>query len=205
MQHDDLTPRESLALIEHQQEVLQRRLGASPARYFLPWGIAYLLGFAALYAAYDTDLPFRLPWLAAGVILSVLFGAALAVSVTLGSRVAQGLQGPTRTSAAMVNLSWPLGFLGMTLLNAGISRRGLTDETQTLLWTGTSLLVVGLLQLTAAVSTQDRVTYALGTWVLLTAGVSVLAGVPSNFAVLSLMGGGGMLVAAAWSARGRTA
>jgi hypothetical protein len=45
---------------------------------------------------------------------------------------------------------------------------------------------------------QDRVQYGLGAWMLVTGASSVLAGVPGNFAVVSLAGGGGLLLAAGY-------
>lgn len=43
---------------------------------------------------------------------------------------------------------------------------------------------------------RDPVHYGLGIWMLAVAASSVFAGVPGNFAVLALAGGGGFLVAA---------
>jgi len=66
-----------------------------------------------------------------------------------------------------------------------------------LLWSGSALLVVGLLYLAAGIIWTDGVQYGLGVWILLTGAASVSAGVPGNFAVVSLAGGGGLVLAAA--------
>jgi hypothetical protein len=45
---------------------------------------------------------------------------------------------------------------------------------------------------------QDRFQYGLGLWMLVSAATSVFAGVPGNFAVVALAGGGGLLLAAGY-------
>lgn len=45
---------------------------------------------------------------------------------------------------------------------------------------------------------REPVQYALGVWMLVAGAGSVFAGVPGNFLVLALAGGGGFLVLAAY-------
>ncbi|MGH3631879.1 MAG: hypothetical protein ACRDRL_31120, partial [Sciscionella sp.] len=45
---------------------------------------------------------------------------------------------------------------------------------------------------------RDTVQYALGVWMLITAAGSVFAGMPGDFLVLALAGGGGFLVQAGY-------
>jgi len=52
---------------------------------------------------------------------------------------------------------------------------------------------------------RDRVQYGLGIWILAVDAVSVFAGVPGNYLLLSLAGGGGFLAAAASFAARRRA
>ncbi len=66
------------------------------------------------------------------------------------------------------------------------------------MWSGSLLVLVGVLFLAGATLHRDRVQYGLGAWMLLTGAGSVFAGVPGNFAVLSLAGGGGLLAAAGY-------
>lgn len=188
-----LTPEESFELIESQTRVAQRRLGVNPAPIFAMWGLAFLLGWGAFYlAAPQGPGPF-LPLWGAGVILGVLFAAAIGLPIMQGVRGGRGVTGPSRTAGAMYGWAWTLGFCAMAAIDLGIMRQDLSTATVSLLWTGTALLVVGLMYLAGGVLWRDRVQYGLGVWMLITAAGSVFAGFPGNLLVLSLAGGCGML------------
>jgi len=189
---------ESLALIERQQRETQRRLRVNPAMFYGPWGAAYLLGFGSVFLTYSTAVPLRLPGAVAAVIIGVLFAAATVVSIVTGVRAGRGLRGPSRAAGAMYGWSWTLGFCTLAAVNIGVTRLGLPADAVTLLWSGSSLLLVGVLYLAAGALFQDRFQYGLGLWMLVSAATSVFAGVPGNFAVVALAGGGGLLLAAGY-------
>lgn len=195
-----LSAGESLALIESQQQEAQRRLRLNPALMFALWGAAYLFGFGAIFLTYPTAVPFRLPRTAAAVIIGVLFVAATVTSIVTGVRAGRGLRGPTRAAGAMYGWSWTLGFCALTAVNIGVTRMGLPDDAVTVLWTGSSLLLVGVLYLAGGALFQDRFQYGLGVWMLVSGAGSVFAGVPGSFAVVSLAGGGGLCLTAAYFA-----
>jgi hypothetical protein len=193
-----LTAGESLALIERQRREVQRRLGVNVALFYGPWGTAYLLGFGSVFLTYPSAVALRLPGGVAAVITGVLFATAVVVSVVTGTRAGRGVRGPSRMVGAMYGWSWTLGFSAMAAVNIGVTRLGLPADAVTLLWSGSALLLVGVLYLAGGALWQDRFQYGLGVWMLVTGAGSVLAGVPGNFAVLSLGGGGGLLLAAGY-------
>jgi hypothetical protein len=195
-----LSAGESLALIERQHAEAQRDLGMNPALIYGLWGAAYLFGFGAVYLTYPTVLSVRLPGAVAGVIIGTLFVAATVTSIVVGVRSGRGLRGPSRAAGAMYGWSWTLGFCTLAAVNNGVARRGLPDDAVTLLWSGSSLLLVGVLYLAAGAIFQDRFQYGLGVWMLVSSACSVFAGVPGNFAIVSLAGGGGLLLAAGYFA-----
>ena len=192
-----LPPGESLALIEAQSREATRRLAVDPVPILGAWGAAWLVGFGAVYLASPQGPGPYLPTWAAGVLLALLFAVAIAVSVVQGAWRGRGVEGPSRRVGAMYGWSWPLAFGGLYAVNIGLIHQGLPSSVGPLLWSGSSLLVVGLLYLAGGMIWADRVQYGLGAWTLITGAASVSAGVPANFAVLSLAGGGGFLVAAA--------
>ena len=199
--HDDpLSAGESLALIERQHQEAQRRLEPNVALFFGPWGVAYLLGFGAIFLTYPTALPIRLAGWTAAVITAVLFASAVIITAVTGARAGRGLRGPSQTAGVMYGWSWTLGFSALAAVNLGVTRLGLPDDAVTLLWSGSSLLLVGVLYLGGGALFQDRFQYGLGVWMLVSGACSVFAGVPGNFAVVSLAGGGGLLLAAGYFA-----
>jgi hypothetical protein len=201
VQDDLLSARESLALIEREQREARRRLEPNVTLFFGPWGAAYLLGFGAIFLTYPTAVPVRLPGAVAALITAVLFVAAAVITAVNGARAGRGLRGPSRAAGAMYGWSWPLGFITLGAVNTGVTRLGLPDDAVTLLWSGSSLLLVGVLYLAGGALFQDRFQYGLGVWMMASGACSVLAGVPGNFAVVSLAGGGGLLLAAGYFAQ----
>jgi hypothetical protein len=195
-----LSAEETLALIEQQQQEAQRKLGVNPALFYGPWGAAYLLGFGSIFFTYPTTFPRHMPDAVAAAITGALFAAATVISVVTGARAGRGLRGPSREAGAMYGWSWTLGFCALAAVNIGVTRLGLPDDAVTLLWSGSSLLLVGVLYLAAGALFQDRFQYGLGMWMLMSGACSVFADVPGNFAVVSLAGGGGLLLAAAYFA-----
>jgi hypothetical protein len=191
---------ESLALIEQQQELVQRQLMVNPMVFYGPWGAAYLLGFGSIFLTYPTVLPWQLPGVLAAVVAGVLFAVATFSSVVTGVRAGRGMRGPSQAAGAMYGWSWTLGFCALTVVNVGVNRLGLPDDAVTLLWSGSSFVLVGVLYLAGGALWQDKFQYGLGVWMLVSGAGSVLAGVPGNFAVVSLAGGGGLLLAAGYFA-----
>jgi hypothetical protein len=192
-----LSPEETLALIEAQRGKAARSFYVDPALILGAWGVAWLIGFGAIYLAANGWLGTVMPTWVAGVIAGVLFAAATLVSFGEQVRRGRGVQGPSRRIAAMYGWSWLLAFVGLFALDLALEHQGLPSDLAPLLWTGSSLLAVGLLYLAGGMLWDDRLQYGLGVWVLVTGAGSVAAGVYGNFAVLSLAGGGGFLVAAA--------
>ena len=195
-----LSAEESLALIGHQQREVHRRLGVNVALLYGPWGVAYLFGFGSVFLTYSDAGPLRVPGAVAAVITGVLFAAAIVVSVVIGTRAGRGVRGPSRMVATMYAWSWTLGFGALAVVNLGVIRTGLSSDAATLLWSGSALLLVGVMYLAGGALWQDRFQYGLGVWMMVTGAGSVLVGVPGNFAALSLAGGGGLLLTAGYFA-----
>ena len=193
-----LSAGESLALIESQQREVHRRLGVNVALLYGPWGGAYLLGFGSVFLTYPSAISLRLPSGVAAVITGVLFATAVVVSVVTGTRAGRGVRGPSRMVGAMYGWSWTLGFGALGAVNIGVTRLGLPADAVTLLWSGSALMLVGMLYLAGGALWQDRFQYGLGVWMPVTGAGSFFAGVPGNFAVLSLAGGGGLLLTAGY-------
>jgi hypothetical protein len=161
-----LSAEESLALIERQEREIHRRLGVNVALFYGPWGAAYLLGFGSVFLTYPSAVPLRLSGGVAAVITGVLFAAAVVVSVVYGTRAGRGVRGPSRVVGAMYGWSWTLGFCALAAVNIGVTRLGVPADAVTLLWSGSSLLLVGVLYLAGGALWQNRFQYGLGVWML---------------------------------------
>lgn len=195
-----LSPAESLALIEQEQGRVERTLEPNVVLIYAVWGTSWALGFAGLYFGYREVIPL----LAAGLLFFVLQVSAMVVTGVHIARATRGVRGISSEVGVMVGWSWLLGFGCVGAIFGGLDRVGITEEQGALLGPALSLLVVGLLYLGSGAVWRDRVQYGLGIWILAIDAVSVFAGVPGNYLLLSLAGGG-FLVAAAWFAARRRA
>lgn len=194
-----LSPEQALAVIAEQQTAVARELDVDPALLYGAWGIAYTAGFGAVFGSARGALP---GW-AGGAVLAVLVAAAAVVTTRHSVRAARGVGGPSRLAGALYGWSWALAFAGLTAMNAGLARAGLTPDQMALLWPASALVLVGVLYLAGGALWRDRLQFGLGGWVLLTGAVSVFAGTPANALLLAVAGGGGFLAAAAWFAARR--
>lgn len=183
----------SAELIEREGRSVGRRLAVNPVPIFAVWGVTFLVGWGACYLAAPGG-PRVLAVAAAVPIVVVLYVVAIAVPIVLGARAGRGVRGPSRLTGAMYGWAWTLGFLALAAINTGLIRQGLAPATISMLWTGTAQLVTGLIYLGGGMLWRDLVQYALGVWMLIVAAGSVFAGMPGDFLVLALAGGGGFLL-----------
>ncbi|WET81139.1 hypothetical protein P3102_07915 [Amycolatopsis sp. QT-25] len=188
-----MTPEESLALIAAQSEKTRREIGPNPAVLLAVWGLVWLFGFGLVYVSAPPTALLPL-WLAAVIVVAGFVGA-MAYSAVYGIRAGRGVRGPSRLVGAMYGWSWMIAFGGLTVVNTALIRLGLDTDLIPLLWSGTSLVLTGLMYLAGGMLWQSGLQYGLGVWIIACGAASVLAGGPYNFLVLSVAGGGGFLVA----------
>lgn len=197
---DGLTPAESLALV--QQQTARVRAGTDVRLELLygAWGVAWLLGFAALWAANSATAPVRPSGPVAGGVLTVLMLAAVVVTVGHTSRQTRGVSSPDALRGALYGWTWPISFAGLTAVLVTLSRRGADPALLDVLWPAASCLLVAALYMMGSAVWRDPHMFALGAWFAVCVVAGVLVGLPGMFAVMSLAGGGGFLVTAAWFA-----
>jgi hypothetical protein len=184
----------ALAAIDDAQGRAVRSLRPSPLGMFVPWGLGYLVGFGGVWLAIRGVLP-------EGVVTPLLAVAALVPLVCTGitiTRSSRGLTGPSRRVVALFGWTWILGFAALCAINLRLTALGLPGPTLSLIWSGSALLLVGLLYLAGGALRNHPPQYVLGMWTLATAVAAVFVGYPANFAVLALAGGGGFVVLGVW-------
>ena len=196
---DDAAPisaADSLRLIEEQRSATARSLIPDPRLIYWPWGIAWLVGFGLLYLRFGPAgrVTVNLPdWLPLST-LYVLMIAAVVVSGVAGARVSRHMSGVSSVAGALYGWSWFLAFAGFSTLAIRLSPH-LTDEWNGLLWAAGSVGVVGVLYLAGGTIWGSRDLFALGLWITVVNIVGVIAGPGWHSLIVSLGGGGGMLVA----------
>ncbi|ROP42806.1 hypothetical protein [Pseudokineococcus lusitanus] len=189
-----LDPREALALLESERDRTQQHLEPDARLIYGVWGVAWLVGFLALWSASTGAGPLSRP------VAFVVFGGLLAVAVVVTAvhsiRRTAGLRGGSAAVGAMYGWAWLLGFGGLFAVMQAAAAAGASPEVLNVLGPALPALVVGLLYLAGGALWQERVQYALGAWIIATGAVAALTGWPTNELVMALLGGGGFLVGA---------
>jgi hypothetical protein len=194
---EPLSPREALAVVEDQQHRVTRGLGVNVALVHGTLGVAWLVGFGIFYFTFGHGAgkaPQVPDWVAV-VVIATVNTVALMAGLGQTIRRGRGIEGRSWDDMRMYLWAWPLAYAGVYAADAGLQYQGLPVRLAPLLWPGSAAVVTGVLCLAGGLFFRDRIHYSVGAWLLITSAASMFAGVPGNFAVLALAGGGGFLVA----------
>lgn len=191
-----LDPAAQLRLVAEQQARTSAALAPDERLIFGAWGVAWTVGFGAIVLVTSGRLP--LPTWSAFALFALLLVGAGVVTAVHAVRAGRGVTGTSARTGAMYGWGWVLGFAMLPAVVLGAQRLGAPPEAVALLWPAVSALVVGLLYVGGAAAWDDPVQFAVGAWIIVTAGIGCLLGLQALYLVMCLAGGGGFLVAAAW-------
>jgi hypothetical protein len=196
------TPQETLRLIEQQRTATVKRLHGNPLLLYVPWGVAWLCGFTALFLHYGLAGTSYAP-ISRGQALAVLTAAlVLAGAITLFSmmRIGAGVRGESSAKGKMYGYAWTAGILTMTVLAARVSPL-LPEPDSGLLWGGGFMMIVALLYLSGGAIWTYWPMFFVGAWTAVVNGVGILLGVGWHALLTAVLVGGGHIVAGIWLRR----
>ena len=189
------SPAESLRLIEQERAAAERGLAAHPMAFFGPWGTAWLVGFGLLFLRFGPDgrvfVPMP-PWLPLLGLFALLLAAA-AVSGYVAGRAYRHIRRQSATQGRMYGLAWFLAFLGMGTTLPRFADH-LPEAEAGLLWGSVAVGLTGALHLAGSAIWRDRWLFALGAWLILINILGTAAGPGWHSLVISVAGGGTMLL-----------
>ena len=200
-QHHEIPagPEEALAVVDAQRSTYLKRHEIKAAPLLTAWGLAWLVGYAALalYREPDYDMP-RVPYL----FFCGCLAAALLFTFAYIIPKARGVRGRSSREGTYCGLAWTLGMsLGAVILSRlnvllAAVNTGQANEVASVVSNAVPCLVVGVIFLMSAALWDETVMGVLGGWILLITLVVTIAGMPWAWWIMSVAGGGGMLVAA---------
>ena len=199
MEEEDQAPSsaaESLRLITEQTAATQRSLTLDARLQYWPWGFSWLIGFGLLYLRNGPDgqVLWNLPsWLPLATLFALMI-VALVVTSVAGARAGRHLVGNSPRRGKVYGLAWGVGFLSVFTV-AGRLSRYLPGPEVGLMWGALSIGVVATLYLAGSAIWGGQRLMRLGLW---TAGVNILgvwAGPGWHSLIISLAGGGGLILA----------
>ncbi|WP_223190853.1 hypothetical protein [Nonomuraea terrae] len=193
------SPEEMLRVIEEQSTATVRLLRGDPLLLYVPWGVAWLLGFTALFLHYGLDGRPYAP-------ISQMQGVAvlMAAQVVAGSVAAYGVvrmvrlsRGDSSARGLMYGLAWFAG-MGLMIMIASRMTLQLPPYESGLLWAGFSLTVVAVLYMTGGAIWLQWPMFFIGAWVAAVNGLGVLLGAGWHALLTAVLLGAGFILVGGW-------
>lgn len=188
------SPEEMLRVIEKQSVATSRWLSGDPLLLYIPWGVAWVLGFTALFLHYGLDGRPYAPisqMQAVGVLLTsqMVAGAIASYGFVRLSRV---LRGDANARGTMFGYAWFAGMALMVIICVRISPQ-LPPEESGLLWAGSSLMLVAALHMAGGAVWLNWPMFFFGTWIAAVNGLGVLLGAGWHALLTAVLLGGGFI------------
>ncbi|GAB3859752.1 transporter [Dactylosporangium cerinum] len=191
------SPAESLALIRQERAAVAGTVAINPLAYYLPWGLAWLIGYGLLFLRYGPDGRIFVPlpdWLPL-VTLFALMVLAMTSTMVVSARRGRGVQGRSSWQGTAYGLAWFLAFAGVGS-TTGRFVKYLPEDEQGLLWACVSVGTVAVMYLAGSAIWLSRDMFVLGAWLTVINIAGVALG-PGWHSLLISAGGGGGLIALA--------
>lgn len=192
------SPQESLRLITQQQERTHQARTGDALAYWGPWGTAWLVGFGLFFLHQGLNgkpyvgMPENLPL----IVLFVLMALAMAMTAVVGARANRNFQGPSNQQGMMYGFTWFFGFVSVVAVGVRFGDY-LPVAEQSILWSGMAVGITGTLYLAGAALWKDKSMFVMGLWLTAINAVGITLGPGWHPLLVSVAGGGGMLVAGA--------
>lgn len=191
------------ALIEEQQHDIVRKQAAIVPRMALTWGLAWLLGFLALWLVDGASPVFALPVPAAIALFVLANVMGVAVSTVLGVRNNRGYR-PSRQdifTGAVYGNTWSIGILAILLMGWGLSTQGMPAVIAGHFYPAALVVFAGTMYITAGAIGQAVPSVLAGASLVVVGALSTFIPAPWHFLFLAVAAGGSFLVLWAVSLR----
>ncbi|MBF8190559.1 transporter [Nonomuraea sp. K274] len=196
------TPEEVLRVIKEQNSATVRLLGGNPMLVYVPWGVAWLLGFTAYFLHLGLSGEPYAP-ISEGQALGVLMVGLIvagAVSARGYARSSKLVRGDSSARGTMYGLAFFAGMMLMAIIAGRISPH-LPPGESGLLWAGMSMMVVATLYMAGGAIWLNWPMFFAGVWVAVVNGVGVVLGAAWHALLMAVLVGGGFIVFGLWLRR----
>lgn len=188
---DPLPPEDMLALLNHQRRSIEGQMAAFVPVILLAWGIAWFVGFGALWLIDGARPVFSLPAPAAVATFVVLLAGAIAVSAVLGIRSGRGVRASRAETfqGVVYGLSWTIGSLAIFGFAQGLFFNGMDAALANIFFPVAFVLFAGVMYVLSAAMWHAVPMLILGIWIIVVGVAAPFFGYPAHYLVLSLGGG----------------
>jgi hypothetical protein len=201
-QHDDpantdaeLTPEQSLALIQGETRSMKRLFGVQVPVYYFVWGGAWLLGYLLLWTAWPGGpAPVAVPLAVAAPVFGALMLGAAVTSAVVGVRSNRGIKGVSDFVGTVYGISWAVLGTAVAAIGYALVRAGISDEAAAIYYTSAYALLVGAMYLAGTMLWRSVDQLVIAVVMIAAAAVTGFFGAPGNMLAMALIAGPALLV-----------
>lgn len=200
-----LDPAAMLALLQDQQQDVQRRMTRFVPWILLSWAVAWSVGFGMLWLIDGARPAISVPVEIAAPVFAVLIVMAGVVSGVLGARSGRGIRASKAAAftGTVYGITWSVGFIALFVLGSALSYNGMPPELLNIYYPAISLIFVGIMYIIAGAIWHAIPALVMGGCIVLIAVIGPFFGYPTHYLVYAISGGGvffaGTVVTAVYS------
>lgn len=195
-----LSPEQMLALVRDQQRSVAGQRGAFVHWILLAWGVAWLLGFGALWLAAGGWPGVALPVQIAAPVFAGLLIAAGVLSAVLGILSDRGVRDEEGAFAGVIyGQLWWIGGIAVFVMGQALVFNGMHQSLLGVFYPAAFIFFAGVMYVMAGVIWRAVPMVILGAWSIFLSAVAPFLGMPAHYLAFALAGGGAFLLAALWS------
>jgi hypothetical protein len=186
------------AIMQEAGERARRELRVSHPVIFISAGVAWLLGYGAIWLSVRGQHPYQGPAPEAAIIQVVLVGFAVAIAASIVGRATSGVGGLSAVQRRVSILALASGVAAVLVLEAAIDHAGASRSVVFGVFQAAApVLVTGVVYVANSAVRLNWTTLGLGLWLVAAASGGAFAGPVGVWAVTALAGALGYLLTAA--------
>jgi len=198
-------PEQMLDLISRQQRSIESQLGGIVPAISLSWGLAWLIGFSALWAIDGLGLA-----TGAGIAIFIAcLAIAIGISTWLGIRTGRGIRSTPANAftGTVYGVTWSAGSLAIGVFGGGLGYNGMSPELANYFYPTAYVLFAGVMYLAAGAIWHAVPAVVTGGLLILVAIIAPFIPAPWHYLFFAIAGGGVFLglsvVTLRWTRRAR--
>ncbi len=194
----DLDARGAAAIMREAGERARRELRVWNPVVFASAGVAWLLGYGAIWLSVRGQHPYQGPTPEAAFIQVVLVGFAIAIAASIIGRATRGVGGLSAVQRRVSILALAVGIVAVLVLEAAIDHAGASRSVVFGVFQAAApVLVTGVVYVANSAVRLNWAVLWLGAWLVAVASGGAFAGPVGVWAVTALAGSAGYLLLAA--------
>jgi hypothetical protein len=193
----EMDARGASAIMQEAGERARRELRVNRPAIFASAGVAWLLGYGAIWLSVRGQHPYQGPAPEAAVIQVVLAGLAVAIAASVIGRATSGVGGVSAVQRRISILALASGIVAVLVLEAAIDHAGASRSVVFGVFQASApVLITGVVYVANSALRLNWTVLGLGAWLVVVAAGGAFAGPVGVWAVTALAGSAGYLLVA---------